>query len=219
MTSLTTEPLASLLPRLFAEADATDRVTAVPARQETQRRGLARKSPERAEVYQDVFLAIGPQTGRLLYTLTRAKRPRVAVEFGTSFGLSTLHLAAALRDNGIGHLVTTELAPAKVAKARDHIREAGLETLVDFRAGNAFDTLRDSPDAIDLLWLDGWKPLYLPLLHMLESRLAPGALVIADDMNTVAELASYAAYVRDPANGYTSAPIPLDDSLELSVRG
>jgi predicted O-methyltransferase YrrM len=219
MTSLTTEPLASLLPRLFAEADTTDRVASPRARQETLRLGLARESPERAAVYEDVFLAIGPDTGRLLYTLTRAKHPRVAVEFGTSFGLSTLHLAAALRDNGTGHLITTELAPAKVARARDHLHQANLADLVDFREGDAFETLRDTPDAIDLLWLDGWKPLYLPLLRMLEPRLAPGALVIADDMNTVAELATYAAYVRDPANGYTSAPIPLDDSLEISVRG
>jgi predicted O-methyltransferase YrrM len=218
MSTLTQEPVAGLLHRLFAQADATDRIASARARQETERRGIAREDPERAAIYSDVYLAIAPEVGRLLYILTRSKRPIVAVEFGTSFGLSTLHLAAALRDNGAGRLITTELAQGKVTQAEAHLQEAGLADLVEFRQGDAFETLGGGPDAIDLLFLDGWKPLYLPLLQMLEPRLSPGALVIADDMKAQSELASYAAHVRNPENGYVSAPVPLDDELELSIR-
>ena len=56
----------------------------------------------------DVHLAVSRETGRLLYMLARATNARAMIEFGTSFGISTLHLAAALRDNGGGKLITTD---------------------------------------------------------------------------------------------------------------
>jgi predicted O-methyltransferase YrrM len=69
------------------------------------------------------------------------------------------------------------------------------------------------------LLLDGWKPLYLPMLRQMEPELSPGCLVIADDVISMSErLKPYLAYVRDTANGYVSCEIPLDDGLELSIR-
>jgi predicted O-methyltransferase YrrM len=74
-------------------------------------------------------------------------------------------------------------------------------------------------NGIDILLLDGWKELYLPLLKPLEPRLSAGALIIADDLNIAPEaLASYIRYLRDPLNGYLSVELPLDDGLELSMR-
>ncbi len=109
----------------------------------------------------DLPLAVSRETGTLLYMLARSGGARTIVEFGTSFGISTLYLAAALRDNGGGRLITSEFEPSKVARARDNLTAGGLIDLVEIREGDALQTLSvDLPETIDLLLLDGAKALY-----------------------------------------------------------
>src|SRR6202035_2923042 len=103
-------------------------------------------------------------------------RPDTVVEFGTSFGISTIYLAAAVADNGSGRVVTTELAAAKIAAARANLEEAGVGGPVTILAGDARQTLADVPGPVGLVLLDGWKDLCLPVLRLLEPRLAPGAV-------------------------------------------
>ena len=104
-------------------------------------------------------LAVSRETGTLLYMLARSCGARTIVEFGTSFGISTLHLAAALRDNGGGRLITSEFEPSKVARARDNLTAGGLIDLVEIREGDALQTLSvDLPETIDLLLLDARDP-------------------------------------------------------------
>lgn len=147
------------------------------------------------------------------------KRPRLVVEFGASLGISAIHIAAALRDNGMGRLVTTELSETKAIRACEHLRDAGLRDLVDLKQGDAFQTLADDEEPIDLLLLDGWKELYLPLLKQLEPRLQPGAVIVADDLKLLPDLlAPYVACVRDESNGYLSVELPMDDGIEISLR-
>ena len=81
---------------------------------------------DKADAAQDVYMPISPEAGQLLYALVRASRPETVVEFGTSFGISTIHLAAAVTDNGAGHVVTTELSTAKVKAARSNLEQAGV---------------------------------------------------------------------------------------------
>jgi predicted O-methyltransferase YrrM len=110
-----------------------------------------------------------------------------------------------------------EQSASKAARAALHLSQAGLLKLVEIRQGNAFDTL-SAIKGIDLLLLDGWKPLYLPLLKQLEPALSPGCRVIGDDVISMAgKLAPYLAYVREAKNGYVSCEIPLDDGIELSI--
>ncbi len=99
---------------------------------------------------------------RLLYSLVRAIRPKTVVEFGTSYGISTIHLAAGVADNGVGHVWTTELNATKVAAARQNFEDAGLAASVTLLPGDALETLATVPGPIDLVLLDGWKDLYLP---------------------------------------------------------
>ncbi len=219
MTTLTNHPVASLLDRLFDEADAVQ-IAAIPAVAELskdERDRLLRSKTEYLNLYhrlKDVPLPVSRQTGELLYMLARGCKARNIVEFGTSFGISTLYLAAALRDNGGGHLITSEFEPSKVARARAHLQQGGLLDLVDIRAGDALETLaKDLPEQIDLLLLDGAKALYPEILGLVRSRLRPGALVIADnaDMNP-----DYVALVRSPASGFMS--LPFAEDVELSVH-
>ncbi|MDA0178774.1 class I SAM-dependent methyltransferase [Solirubrobacter phytolaccae] len=202
MSTLTCEPLASLADRLFAEAEAPATIPADPRADYRSFYAAAK----------DVYMAVSRDTARLLYLLTRTSGARSIVEFGTSFGLSTLHLAAGVRDNGGGRVVTTEFEPSKAARAHEHFVAAGLDDLIEIREGDALQSLaRDLPDAIDLVLLDGAKGLYPDVLALLEPSLAPGALIVADDADRNPE---YLRQVR--SDGYVSVPFAGD--IEVSMR-
>ena len=217
MTTLTSPILGSLLGRLFAEADGASPMAnpafAHVSREERER--LMRSKTEYRALYdalKDFPLPVSRETGKLLYMLARASGARSIVEFGTSFGISTLHLAAALRDNGGGRLITTEFELSKVARARRNLTEGGLIDLVEIREGDALQTLRtDLPEAIDLL-LDGAKALYPEILSLVESRLRQGAVIVADNAD---DSPDYLAHVRASGSGYMSTPFGED--VELSI--
>ena len=218
MTTLTTAPLAPLLDRLFREAEAASPAAspAVADLSADERERLMQSKTEYRDYYgrlKDMPLAVSRETGTLLYMLARSCGARTIVEFGTSFGISTLHLAAALRDNGGGRLITTEFEPSKVARARDHLSAGGLIDLVEIRVGDALQTLSvDLPETIDLLLLDGAKALYPEIVSLVESRLRAGALIVADNADYSPE---YLVRVRSSASGYMSTPFAED--VELSM--
>jgi predicted O-methyltransferase YrrM len=220
MSTLDSPAVAGLLDRLFAAADENDPAAFGRARDAMARLGQPPSNRERAELMRDIYMPVSPEVGRLLYLLARSRNAATIVEFGTSYGISGIHLAAALRDAGRGRLVTTELDAVKAERARENFRAAGLADLIEIRVGDAFETLAAGLEGgIDLLLLDGWKPLYLPMLKFLEPRLAAGALIVADDLAVAPEaLASYCGYVREAGNGYVSVEVPLGDRIEISVR-
>ncbi len=216
--SLQSQPVRGLLDRLFkaAEGDDLRRVRVAMAHPD----GFGPTSQrEQAAAYEEIYIPVSPEAGRLLYSLIRAARPATVAEFGTSFGISTIHLAAAVRDNGAGRVISTELNAAKVARATANIAEAGLADWVTILEGDARQTLASIDTPVEFVLLDGWKNLYLPVLHLLEPRLTPGTLVIADDtISLAAEMGDYLGYVRDPANGYLSVLFPDADGLEITCR-
>ena len=218
MTSLNSPLVSEVLEDLYGEAKKTDGVLLPKVHAEANRIGGPLDDRKIASLLDDAFIPVAPEVGRLLYTLVRLRRPKIAVEFGASFGLSAIHIAAAIRDNGEGRLITTELNPNKAARAAENIKKAGLDDLVEVRQGDAFKTLSDVTK-VDFLMLDGWKGLYLPMLQKLESFLSSGSPIVADDLKLFPEmLQPYVSYVRNPENGYTSNELPIDDGLELSLR-
>lgn len=229
MDTLSSGRVAQVLNRLHQEADTADRermgaiMADIEASGATLEQAAARMiAEERSDYrtiyrgYADNFLAVSPTYGRFLYAIARAGKATRIVEFGTSMGISTIYLAAALRDNGGGHLIGTELEPAKVARARANLEAAGLADLVDIREGDALETLGDVGGEVDLLMIDGAFALYLPVLKLVEPRLKPGAVVLGENAFEPA----YLEYVRSPANGYVSQRLPLDEGRgnEFTVR-
>lgn len=219
MPILTSAPVAPLLDRLFAEADAAhpSMSPAFASVSGDERRRLMMSKTDYRELYdglKDFALPVSRETGKLLYLLARAGNARSIVEFGTSFGLSTLHLAAALRENGGGRLITCEFESSKLAIARDNLAAGGLADLVEFREGDALETLAsDLPETIDLLLLDGAKSLYMDVLALVESRLRPGAVVVADNTDYCPD---YLDHVGSAERGYWS--MSFTDDVELSIR-
>ncbi|TGD87592.1 methyltransferase [Mycolicibacterium sp. CH28] len=200
-------------------AEASQQMTQLHERGAELRRLGSASAQERADAFSDFYLPVTPESGRLLYALVRAARPQIVVEFGMSLGLSAIHLASAVRDNGVGRVVTTELSAAKVGAAAVTFAEVGLDDLITVLEGDALQTLADLDGPVDFVLLDGWKDLYLPVLQLLEPRLSPGSLVVADNTG-MPDTASYVDYVRDPANGYVSVSFPVrgSDAMEISCR-
>ena len=211
MSTLYDPKVRDVLDAMHAAADSNDPPLLAKAKGKT---GAARTA-----LLDDAFIPVSRDGGRLVYTLVRGAASGTTVEFGTSFGISTIYMAAAIRDRGEGRVITTELVEAKADRAREYIREAGLLDLVDLRVGDALETLRDLEPDVTVLFLDGWKELYLPLLKQLEPKLAPGAFIAADDIHLFPDaLKAYLDYVREPKNGYVSVTFPEGDAVELSVR-
>ncbi len=173
-----------------------------------------------APFYRDKFIALERDQGELLYVLARARAARRIVAYGTSYGISTIFLAAAVRDNGGGLVVGSELEPAKVEAARRHLAEAGLAGHADVRAGDARETLRDPGGPVDFVLLDGWPSLALPILRLLEPHLAPGALVVADNAGGPfkRDMRPLIDHLGDAANGYRATVIGLKAGMAIAAR-
>jgi predicted O-methyltransferase YrrM len=207
-----TAPEAQRVLESIAAADRANRPAADARFRSAKPAGGSLSPQETAAIYRDAPLAVRPAVAEQLYVLALTPGVTRVVEFGMSFALSTIHLAAGLRDSGGGRLVTTELDAEKATYGQRNVVEAGLADLVEVRVGDARETLRELAEPIDLLFLDGLNDLYLPLLRALEPRLRRGALVAADRP----QRPRYSSYVGDPGNGYASARLVGD--LELSVR-
>ena len=172
-----------------------------------------------AEPYlKDAYIPVDADQGRMLYVAARSIRAKTIVEFGTSFGISTIYLAAAARANN-GRVIGSELQPAKVKAARENVADAGLQQFVDIREGDAMKTLANIDAPIDFLLLDGWKDVYLPMIEQLAPKMRSGAVVLADNIFTFKKtLRPYVRHMQDRSNGFDSVTLPLGHGMEYSVR-
>lgn len=171
----------------------------------------------------DKLVALDRDKARLCYLLCRASGATRVVEVGTSFGVSTIYLAAAVRENmdangGSGVVIGTEWEPAKVVAARNNLGAAGLADIVDVREGDVRETLRDVGGPVDFVLMDIWVPMAKPALELLIPQLKRGAIVIADNVTSFRhEYRDYLALVRDQAGGFQSMTLPHKGGVELSV--
>jgi predicted O-methyltransferase YrrM len=197
----------------------TDQFARLRERREDFDRLASATAQERADALSEIYMPVTPEAGRLLYSLVRATRPSTIVEFGMSLGISAIHLASAVRDNGSGRVVTTELSAAKVVAAKKTFAEIGLDDFITVLEGDALTTLASQDGPVEFVLLDGWKELYLPVIMLLEPHLTPGALIVADN-TSMDDTRPYLDHVRDPGNGYVSVNFAAreSDSMEISCR-
>jgi predicted O-methyltransferase YrrM len=214
-TTLQDRRVAAALERMYTES----RAQMSQLREMRGATSSARTAQERADAMSAFYIPVTPEAGRLLYSLVRATRPATIVEFGMSFGISAIHLASAVRDNGTGRVVTTELSAEKIAAAKQTFVETGLDDLITILEGDALSTLADLDGPVGFALIDGWKELYLPVIKVIEPRLVPGALVVADNTE-MADTQPYLDYVRDAESGYVSVNFQArdSDSMEISCR-
>src|SRR5262249_20830241 len=158
------------------------------------------------------------------YQLCRATAARRIVEAGTSFGVSTVYLAAAVRDTicaagGDGLVIGTEYEPHKAAAARTLFEQTGLHRLIDLREGDLRQTLQRIEGPIDFMLVDIWIDMALPALKLVAPCLRRGAIVICDNTTQFrTEYAAYLQFIHDPDQGFRSVTLPFNGGLEMSVR-
>ena len=172
----------------------------------------------------DKLVALDRDKAEFCYQLCRAANARRIVEIGTSHGVSTLYLAAALRDNlraggGEGIVIGTEYEPAKAQAARGHFEEAGLSRFIDLREGDLRETLKQIDGPVDFMLVDIWIAMARPALELVAPHLRPGAIVVSDNTEQYrADYADYFAFIADPANRFRTMTLPFGGGFELSVR-
>lgn len=167
----------------------------------------------------DKMVALEPEKAELCHLLCRSLRATRVVEIGTSFGVSTLYLADAVRANGGGVVIGSEYEPAKAAAARANFAEAGLADLIDLREGDLRETLKVIEGPVDFVLMDIWTEMARPALELVAPHLRPGALIVAD--NTAQFRKAYRhffEFVDDPKNGLKSLTLPYAGGLELVVK-
>jgi predicted O-methyltransferase YrrM len=201
------------------------KVNAVIARLEESRsrpaNGGPRGNPHNPNdpfAYADYGFSIHPDQGNLIYLLCRAQGARRVAEFATSVGMSALYAAAAVRDNGGGVVIGSELVPQKAFAAWRNLTEAGLGHLVDIRQGDARATMRDLGGPVDFMLIDGWPgadgpSLARQVMEIVAPQIRVGGMVMNDNGEQ-----DYLDYVRDPANGFRSMSLPIKGRTELSVK-
>ena len=213
--TLNSPEITNLLERLFNDADGSE--PALQAVIDSGASQLLNSKTRYRELYgllKEVPLPVSRETGQLLYMLIRSTHAHNVLEFGTSLGVSTIYIAAALRDNGGGRVITTEFEASKVARARENLKEAGLIDLVEIREGDALETLATGlPETVDLVLLDGAKSLYGDILQLLEGHLRSGSLVLADDARLSSDFVNL---IRSDTKRYLS--VPLTGDMEISMR-
>lgn len=178
----------------------------------------------RRRVFSDVYSAVTPERGALLYLVARAIRATRILEFGTSHGISTIYLATAVRDNlaagaaGPGQVIGSEMDPRKIEVATRNLQEAGLADIVRILPGDALETLRDIANPQDMVFLDGRKDMYLPVLRILQPKLRTGAVVVSDNIETFRkELIPFIEYMHSEKSGFASSTLKISDGMEISV--
>jgi predicted O-methyltransferase YrrM len=228
MTILNDPHLERLLDRLH---DASDAQTPAIREHRAERDKAVDRAPEELAALTKAFLAdkiyaLDRDKAEFCYQLCRAIDARRIVEVGTSYGVSTLYLAAAVRDNvraagGSGVVIGTEYEPEKARAARALFSEAGLNSFIDLREGDLRETLRQIEGPVDFMLVDIWIPMARPALELVAPHLGPRAVVTCDNTGREDERAAYAdyfAFINDPAQGFQTMTLPFSDGLEMSVR-
>jgi len=224
MSTILNDPkLEALLERLHAQSDAQreamDRFYAVDAEgRETPRDRKA----ERAFLA-DKLVALDRDKALFCYQVCRALGARRVVEAGTSHGVSTLYLAAAVRDaiaqaGGDGTVIGTEHEPAKAEAARANFAAAGLAGHIDLREGDLRRTLVDVEGPVDFMLVDIWIPMARPALELVAPRLRPGAVVVCDNTETYrADYADYLGFIAAQGPRLRTQTLPFAGGLEFTV--
>lgn len=177
-----------------------------------------RSTFEAAEPYlAKAFIPVSEKFGRFMYLTALSRGAKNIVEFGSSYGISSIYLAAAARETG-GFFTGTEKDSAKAAVALENLDAAGLSRWSDIREGDALESLAPLEGPVDFLFLDGWKDLYIPVLKLLEPKFAPGAIVFADNIHSFRKtLKPFVDYISDTSGDYETTILDIGSGVSFSV--
>jgi len=126
-------------------------------------------------------LAIPRDEGKFLYLLARAIEAKLIVEIGTSFGYSTIWLAAAVQSHG-GRIISYDILPEKIEAASKSLLEAGLKQNVELIQGDAKTLFKQISEPVDIVFLDADKADYPEFMELSLNKLRVGGILLSDNV-------------------------------------
>jgi len=160
--------------------------------------------------------AVSPTTGQFLFALVAPQNACEVLEIGGSRGYSSIWFAAGVRLFS-GRVVSIEHDPAKVDAWRRNVADAGLEEWAELVEGDALEVLSQVQDVFDLVFLDAEKDDYERLFELARDKVEPGALIVADNVLSHAEVLGEYSAARQADPTLVSTTVPLDRGLEVSA--
>ncbi|MGZ5934823.1 MAG: O-methyltransferase [Rhizomicrobium sp.] len=221
MSMLNDPKLETFLAALHAQSAGQDEAIDAYSRRRIQEGTLSWNGfdAQTTDFFRDKMVALELVKAEYCYALCRALGAKRVVECGTSHGVSTLYLAAAVRDNRGGTVIATEHEPDKAKIARRNFETAGLTQYIDLREGDLAETLKKIDGPVDFVLLDVWTEAVMPAIRNIAPHLRQGAIIIAD--NSDQSRRGYAAYfdfIADPKNRLLTMTLPFEGGLEMTVR-
>lgn len=155
---------------------------------------------------------------RILVESTRAKR---GVEVGSANGFSAINMGIGFERTG-GHLYTLEINPQMVRECQENLQQVGLEKVVTCIEGDALETLKTIEGPIDFVFIDAVKRDYMKYLKLLEPKLKPGAVIVADNViRSKHAMKDFLDYIQTSADYDTvvvRASMEKDDGMAISYK-
>jgi len=165
------------------------------------------------------MLAITADTGVFFSILLKAIKARHVLEVGTSVGFSTLWLADAVGKNG--KLITIEMDPVKIERARENFEQAGIEKIIEVRQGIALDVLRKLKGKFDFVLLDADKENIIKYFDLILPMVRAGGIIAADNMLFPPPyrpmMKKYARHINSKPN-VQSLTVPVGMGEEVTIK-
>ena len=161
------------------------------------------------------MLNLEPDTARFLYILLRSSRRTRILEIGTSNGYSTIWLAWAASASG-GHVISIDRDAHKQVLAEANLLRAELREVVELVCGDATETVAKLPGPFDCIFFDADRYSAPAQLNLLLPKLAPGALLLAD--NALSHPGEIAAYLQalESLPEFDRVVLPIGKGLSLA---
>jgi caffeoyl-CoA O-methyltransferase len=129
-------------------------------------------------------MSVGALEGAFLRFLVAIKQPRLVLEIGVFTGWSSIEMARSLPPGG--KIVACDVNEETTAVARRYAEEIGVADRIDYRVGDAAETIAALDGPFDLVFIDAWKPDYVDHYELVLPKLADDGLILAD--NTLSAL-------------------------------
>lgn len=167
------------------------------------------------ETRKEFLPIIGPQKGKVLVDLIIKHQPKKILEVGTLIGYSAILMGEYLQKDG--QIITIEIDPPDVRRAKENIKKAGMENRIQILIGDAVERIKELDGPFDLLFLDAEKEEYLAYLKAAENKLSSNAVIVADNAGVFAEeMKDYLTYVRN-SKKYKSTTLDFGfDAVEVT---
>ncbi|HEY3094963.1 MAG TPA: O-methyltransferase [Nitrososphaera sp.] len=167
------------------------------------------------------MLAITADTGVFYSILLKAIKARSVLEVGTSVGFSTLWLADAVGKKG--KLITIEMDPVKIERARKNFEQAGIEKIIEVRQGVALDVLRKLKGKFDFVLLDADKENIIKYFDLILPMVKAGGIIAADNMLFPPPyrptMKKYARHIKGKPNVQSlTVPVGMGEEVTIKLR-